>query len=260
MVRWLALAPLPLLAATTAIAMYLAAALVLAVLFLARRRGHLAALGPLSPGLLSPLGLIFGLLVGFLVADVWANHGQATSAVNEEASALRDVDLLSSAFPAQQLQIRQLLRDQIDEYVGTEWPEMSDGQATLIVAPEKLVQLQGLVLSLPVQADGQRVAQDRLVTSIDRALEARRVRLVLSTSAIDPLRLTGLFFVAVTTLAGMACIQADRLRRAATAVALLATAMAIAMTLLIAQAAPFGGYAPIEPSLLIQVRPSGNTE
>ena len=39
----------------------------------------------------------------------------------------------------------------------------------------------------------------------------------------------------------MGCVQADRLRRAATAMALLATAMAIALTLLVAEAAPFAG-------------------
>jgi hypothetical protein len=48
----------------------------------------------------------------------------------------------------------------------------------------------------------------------------------LSNSAIDPFRLTALFLVAATTLAALGCVQADRLRRAATAMALLATAMA----------------------------------
>jgi hypothetical protein len=226
------------------------------VLWAARRRGHEAALGPLSPGLMAPLGLIFGLLVGFLVADVWADRARAASAVSQEASALRDVDLLAGAFPAVQPQVRGLLRDQVDEYVTTEWPQMSAGQATLVVAPAKLVQLQGLVLGLPIATDGQRVAQNQLVVSIDRALEARRARLALSNSAIDPFRLTALFLVAVTTLAAMGCVQADRLRRAATAMALLATAMAIALTLLVAQAAPFAGYFAINPDLLLQVRPA----
>ena len=110
--------------------MYVAVVLVLVVLFLVRRRGHDAALGPLSPGLMAPLGLIFGLLVGFLVADVWADRAGAASAVSQEASALRDIDLLAGAFPAAQPQVRQLLRDQIDDYVTIEWPEMSAGEAT----------------------------------------------------------------------------------------------------------------------------------
>ena len=39
--------------------------------------------------------------------------------------------------------------------------------------------------------------------------------------------------------------------------ALLATAMAIALTLLVAEAAPFAGYFAITPDLLLQIRPAG---
>jgi hypothetical protein len=257
MIAWFAQVPLVVLTAAVFLALYLAVVLILVVLLVVRRRGHDATLGPLSPGLMAPLGLIFGLLVGFLVADVWADRARAASAVSQEASALRDIDLLAGAFPASQPQVRQLLREQIDNYVATEWPQMAAGQATLVVAPAQLVQAQSLVLSLPVATDGQRVAQNQLVETIDRALEARRARLALSNSAIDGLRLTALYLVAVTTLAAMGCVQADRLRRAATAMALLATAMAIALTLLVAEAAPFAGYFAIAPELLLQIRPSG---
>jgi hypothetical protein len=255
MIRWLGHAPLPLLALAVFLAVYLAAALVVAALVLVRWWGHADVLGPLSPGLLAPMGLIFGLLVGFLVADVWADRDDAASAVSQEASAMRDVDLLMNTFPAQQPEVRGLLRDQIDQYAAVEWPQMSDGRATISVAPPGLVHVQDVVLALPVQTEGQRVAQDRLVDAVERALEARRTRLVLSGSAIDPLRLTALFLVAVTTLAATACVHADRVRRAAVSLVLLGTAMALALTLLCAQAAPFAGYFAIDPDLLVQVRP-----
>jgi hypothetical protein len=121
---------------------------------------------------------------------------------------------------------------------------MSAGQATLAVAPTQLVPLQRVVLSLPITTDARRVAHNQLVVAIDRALEARRA---LSKSAIDPFRLTTLFLVAATTLAAMGCVQADRLRRAATAMALLATGMAIALTPLVAQAAPSRATSPSAP-------------
>src|SRR4029453_4819842 len=52
-----------------------------------------------SPGLLPPLGIIFGLLVAFVAAQVWGDNDRANAAVNREASALRAVVLLSRAFP-----------------------------------------------------------------------------------------------------------------------------------------------------------------
>ncbi len=52
-----------------------------------------------SPGMLPPLGVVFGLVVGFLAVQVWNDVGQAQTAVNREASALRSVVLLDASFP-----------------------------------------------------------------------------------------------------------------------------------------------------------------
>jgi hypothetical protein len=43
----------------------------------------------LSPGMLPPLGIIFGLLVGFIAVQVWNDFDRAKAAVASEASALR---------------------------------------------------------------------------------------------------------------------------------------------------------------------------
>src|SRR6266513_5979417 len=51
-----------------------------------------------SPGLLPPLGIIFGLFVAFTAAQVWNDSERAQTAVNREASALRTVVVLSSTF------------------------------------------------------------------------------------------------------------------------------------------------------------------
>src|SRR5262245_58751718 len=49
-----------------------------------------------DPGILSPLGVVFGLLVVFTGAQVWGDLERARSAVADEASALRDVLLLGN--------------------------------------------------------------------------------------------------------------------------------------------------------------------
>ena len=71
-----------------------------------------------SPGLLPPPGVLFGLLVGFLAVQVWNDVGQAQTAVNREASALRSVVLLSASFPgAPQAKMRTLVRQHITQAV-----------------------------------------------------------------------------------------------------------------------------------------------
>jgi hypothetical protein len=52
-----------------------------------------------SPGMLPPMGVIFGLLVCFLAVQVWGDADRARLAVDREASALRSVVLLAERFP-----------------------------------------------------------------------------------------------------------------------------------------------------------------
>ena len=52
-----------------------------------------------SPGMLPPLGIIFGLFVAFTAAQVWNDNDRASSAVSREVSALRSVLVLAATFP-----------------------------------------------------------------------------------------------------------------------------------------------------------------
>ena len=85
----------------------------------------------LSPGMLPPLGIIFGLLVGF-AAQVWSDFEKAKVAVATEASALRSVVLLSQMFPNEQgARLRVLIGEHVDIAVNQEWPEMAGQRASL---------------------------------------------------------------------------------------------------------------------------------
>lgn len=53
----------------------------------------------LSPGMLPPLGIIFGLLVGFTAAQVWSDFEKAKIAVSNEASALAPSSSCRKDFP-----------------------------------------------------------------------------------------------------------------------------------------------------------------
>src|SRR5436190_19603687 len=76
-----------------------------------------------SPGLLPPLGIIFGLLVAFTAAQVWNDNERAQTAVNREASALRTVLVISASFSGDtESRIRILIRDHIEETTTKEWP------------------------------------------------------------------------------------------------------------------------------------------
>jgi hypothetical protein len=80
---------------------YLVTALIFLVVLGSAKGERLRTYKGVSPGLLPPLGIIFGLLVAFLAAQVWGDVDRANTAVNREASALRAAVLLSTSIPAQ---------------------------------------------------------------------------------------------------------------------------------------------------------------
>ena len=92
-------------------ALYIVAAVIYVVVLALATGRRAPAFKAVSPGLLPPMGLLFALLVGFLVAQVWNDAARAELAVDREASALRSVDLLTSSFPGEpQVRMRVLLR------------------------------------------------------------------------------------------------------------------------------------------------------
>jgi hypothetical protein len=89
----------------------------------------------------SPLSVIFALLVGFLAAQVWNDADRASGTVNREASALRAVILLATAFPGEpESRLHELVRSYIQDAVTQEWPAMSRQDATLAIAPARLAE------------------------------------------------------------------------------------------------------------------------
>src|SRR5215468_7600055 len=76
-----------------------------------------------SPGMLPPLGIIFGLFVAFTAAQVWSDTERANAAVDREASALRAIVVMAANFPEETAaKLRALMRSYIEE-AGQGWPK-----------------------------------------------------------------------------------------------------------------------------------------
>ena len=210
-----------------------------------------------SSGMLPPMGLLFGLLVGFVAAQVWTNVDRAQVAVDREASALRATVLLASTFPGEpDERMRALVGRYIEDAVDREWPAMAEGRAMLRVPPASLSQGLQLALRLDPQTEGQKVAQREMVTSLENALDARRQRIILSESAVNWVKWVGVILVGLLTLLTIAFVHIANRRTAAIAMGLFATAMATSLVLIAAQERPFTGRLAVKPDLLVQVKPN----
>ena len=214
----------------------------------------------ISPGLLPPLGIIFGLLAAFVAGQVWGDVERAKTAVNREASALRAVILLTGSFPGEpERRLQDLVHRHITEVVTKEWPAMVRHRATLTIAPPVLVEGLQLILALTPHGEGQAAAQREMVASLENALDARRQRIMISQSSVNWVKWTGLLIQAVCTLLAIALVHSDNRLSAALALALFATGVAVSLVLIASHNRPFTGEISIGPEVLLQVMPEEGT-
>src|SRR5499427_9609221 len=105
---------------------YLLAAAIYAVVTVLSVGERARSFKAISPGLLSPLGVIFGLFIVFTAAQVWTDNEKARAEIEREASALRGAAIRATSFPREfQVQLRELIRRYIADVAAQEWPVMA---------------------------------------------------------------------------------------------------------------------------------------
>jgi len=210
-----------------------------------------------SPGMLPPLGIIFGLFVGFTAAQVWSNSERASAAVDHEASALRSVVILAAAFPAQtESRLHALISSYIAEATAQEWPMMAHRTITLRIAPYSLAEALQLTLALETTGPGQQTAQRDIAAALESALDARRQRITISQSEVSWLKWFCLYLQAACALFAIAMVHSDNRLASAITIGLFATGVAASALLIASYDRPFIGEISVGPTPLLQVMPT----
>lgn len=235
---------------------YLATALMYTVVTRLAVGERARAFKAVSAGMLSPLAVLFALLVGFLAAQVWTDADRSRTAVNQEASALRSVVMLAAAFPGEpETQLRGLVRQHIQNAVTTEWPAMASRSATLTLTSPPLTDALRETLALDTKTPGQATAQREIVVSLEDALSARRQRIILSQSVVNWVKWTALICEAALTLLTIALVHSDNRAANRIIMTIYATASGIAFILIASHSRPFTGEISTRPTVLMQVMP-----
>jgi Protein of unknown function (DUF4239) len=209
-----------------------------------------------SPGMLPPLGILFGLFVAFTAAQVWSDNDKASATVDREASALSAVVVLAARFPGEtEARLRALVHRYIDEAATQEWPMMARRTATLRTTPRPLVEALDLVLALAPGGQGQQTAQHEMVIAVENALDARRQRIIISRSQVNFVKWSCLLLQAVCALLAIAMVHSDNRLGAAITIGIFATGVAASVLLIAAHDRPFMGQISVGPEPLLQVMP-----
>jgi hypothetical protein len=210
----------------------------------------------ISPGLLSPLGIIFALFVAFTASQVWTDTEKAKAEIDREASALRTVVILATTFPREaEAQLRGLIRRYIADAATQEWSMMANRTANLRAIPGVLAEALQATLALMPNSEGQKTAQREMATALETAFDARRQRIIISQSQVNLLKWLCLFLQAVCALVAIAMVHNDNRPASIIALGIFATGVAASMLLILAHDRPFTGEISIRPDALLQVMP-----
>jgi hypothetical protein len=224
---------------------------------------HLLAVGEqarafklVSPGMLPPLGIVFGLFVGFTAAQVWSDSATASTAVDREASALRSAALLAAAFPREpKNRLDALISSYIAEAKAQEWPLMAHRAIPLTRAPHALSEALQFTLSLQPVGEGQQIAQREIINALQNAMDARRQRIAISQSHVTGIKWICLYVQAACALIAIAFVHSDNRLTSILNMLLFATGVATAVLLIAAHDRPFIGEISVSPDPLLQVMP-----
>src|SRR5262245_50740603 len=205
-----------------------------------------------DPGILSPLGVVFGLLIVFTAAQVWGDLERANSAVAEEASALRNIVLLANALSEHdKSRLRELIERHLDVSETEEWPAMATGQAA-IATPTALREALREALAFQTIDDTQKTAKTEIIDALQKALDARRQRIVISQTTVSLVRWFGLLVTGLCVMIGIAFAHLDNRRNCRIALALFATGMAASMFIIASHSRPFNST--VSPQLLEEIK------
>src|SRR5215211_7076494 len=199
--NWFFNLPMLWMAVVVFVTTYLVTGVIYSVVMVLAVNERARAFKAVSPGMLSPLGILFALLVGFIAVEVWSNFDKAKVAVTTEASALRALVLLAGNLPEEQrTRIYALINRHIEKAVNDEWPAMAQQRASLSTLPTALIEELHDMLALKPADDRQRAAQPEMIKALHMALDARRQRIVISQAAIGAVKWAGILLQGFCTL------------------------------------------------------------
>jgi len=218
------------------------------------RSGRVKSFKAVSPGMLPPLGIIFGLFVAFTAVQVWSDSDHASAAVSHEASALRTALVLAASFPGEpEAKLHDLIGTYAHETATVEWPKMAQRTVPLNVTPHSLQDALQLVLSLTATHPGQQVAQREITSAIEAALDSRRQRIIVSRAEVDAVKWSCLYLQAICALVAIALVHCDDRLSSLVAMGLFATGVSASVLLIAAHDRPFIGQIMVTPEPLLQI-------
>jgi hypothetical protein len=204
--------------------------------------------------IIAVVGVIYAVLLAFVVIVSWEKLTSAEGVIGEEASALRSIYRESTAFP---LEAREQLSDDVRRYatavIEQEWPAMAEGRAGDPAVARELDEMMAHLTSLPATTPTQQEFVGAEAERFNDLVSARSQRLDFVVQGVSIVLWIALVVGAVVTI-GFAMIFG--LRSAALHVVMtgsLAVTIGVLLFVAVVMDRPFAGGVTVEPHPLERV-------
>jgi hypothetical protein len=148
----------------------------------------------------SAIGVIFAVVLGFVVIVVWQKYDEARNYVDNEVAAALDIYHVADGFPPQ---LRDKVRSQLVNYAGVvmnrEWKAMSRGQEA-IGGSDTIETIAHEIQTFRPSSLSEQDAHQLAIREIKELFDARRQRIRAREPSVPPLLWFALFSGAAATL------------------------------------------------------------
>jgi hypothetical protein len=201
----------------------------------------------IAGSIFATLGVIYAVLLAFMVIVTWQNFDEAKKNVAWEANYLadlyRDSTPMTAAFRSE---LKTGLKNYVDSIINDEWPIMARGERSLKVqtAQSNLWALYGGFLP---KNETEKVFFAESVKKLNEACETRRQRLLDATSGIHPILYFVLVFGGLITVAFTLLFGSENFGPQIVMTSMLAALIALTLFTIMALDYPFTGDISIKP-------------
>lgn len=223
------------------------AAIVATVVFAPFCKPLAARFEGMAPAYFGVIGVLFGLLTGFLASDISDRNRQAARAVQAEAGALRNVFTLSVAAPADTHDIRDAWRGYVTSVVEDDWPAMAYGRMSA-AADHAYDRLLHEISDPAVARNAGAAVQNAMLTETVRVGTARSDRSTLANDRTNDVKWITVLLLGVMTQIAIGVVHLHKRGAHIAAQAIFSTAAVIALGLVALQESPFEGPVEISPA------------
>jgi hypothetical protein len=238
----------------TLVTLTVSTALSLGGLYLVRKNVELSVLKSyheVAGYLLSVIGTLYAVLLGFVVVDSLSKFDRARVLVEEEANGIANVFFLADNFPApERREIHVRCLRYIDAVIDEEWKTMRDGEPSR-QALHEMQSLWSTVSKFEPKNQNNTSLWEAMLSSMDRIGSNRRLRLITAKFGLSPVMATVIIIGATITIMFTYFFGLEKFRAQAIMTALVSLTLSLNVCLVLLYGYPFRQGIEVQPSALL---------